>query len=193
MGLIVDLGYASKKLIADCKKHGVFVVLRLKKGWRPWLLREVCTDGTVFEVEGEEATDNLLDLRTDETDRASFDLDIAFGRGENRVEARLFGVPGPKGGYHWCITLLPRETHPPQLVCKLYRARWEIECDNKRDKSGALLDQIRGEKMGSVIAIAVNAGRSEAEDGVSPRVRRRTAPRRGRCCWTRRCHGDPAV
>lgn len=153
MGLIVDLGYASKRLIADCKKHGVLLVLRLKKGWRPWLLREVCTDGTVFEVEGEEITDNLLDLQTDETDGATFDLDVAFGRGKDRVEARLVGVPGPTGGYHWCITLLPRQTHSPELVCKLYRARWEIECDNKRDKSGARLDQIRGEKMGSVITL----------------------------------------
>jgi len=153
MGLIVDLGYASKRLIADCAKHGVYLLMRLKQGWRPWLLREVCSDGTVFEVDGQEVTDQLLDLRTDETDGATFDLDVAFGRGNNRVEARLVGVPGTNGGYHWCITLLPRQTHPPGLVCKLYRTRWEIECDNKRDKSGARLDQIRGEKFASVITL----------------------------------------
>jgi len=129
MGLIVDLGYASKRL------------------------REVCSDGTVFSVEGEEATDHLLDLRTDETGGTTFDLDVAFGRGADRVEARLVGVPGTGGGYHWCITLLSRETHPPAIVCKLYRARWEIESDNKRDKSGARLDQIRGETFASVITL----------------------------------------
>lgn len=153
MGLIVDLGYASKQLIADCKEHGVALILRLKKGWRPWLLREVCADGTVFEVEGQEVTDALLELRTDETDGATFDLDVAFGQGQGRVEARLVGVPGDGCGYHWCITLLPRRTHSPDLVCRLYRARWEIECDMKRDKSGARLDQIRGRKRESVIAL----------------------------------------
>lgn len=153
MGLIVDLGYASRQLIADCKEHGVSLILRLEKGWRPWLLREVCADGTVFEVEGQEVTDALLDLRTDETDGATFDLDVAFGQGKGRVEARLVGVPGNNNGYHWCITLLPRETHSPQLVCRLYRARWEIECDNKRDRAGARLDQIRGRKRESVIAL----------------------------------------
>jgi len=152
-GLIVDLGYASKQVIADCKEHGVFLVLRLKKGWRPLLLREVCADGTIFEVDGQEVTESLLDLRTVETDGATFDLDVAFGKGQSRVEARLVGVPGNKGGYHWCITLLPRETHSPQLVCSLYRVRWEIEIDNKRDKAGARLDQIRGKKLDSVIVL----------------------------------------
>lgn len=152
-GLIVDLGYASKQLIADCKKHDVALILKLKKGWRTRLLREVCSDGTVFVVDGQEVTDSLLELRTSETDGASFDLDVAFGQGESRVEARLVGVPGNKGSYHWCITLLPRETHSPELVCKLYRIRWEIEIDNKRDKAGARLDQIRGKKVDSVIVL----------------------------------------
>lgn len=152
-GLIVDLGYASKQLIADCQEHDVSLILRLKKGWRPHLLREVCADGTIFEVDGHEVTDSLLDLRTDETDGATFDLDVAFGQGNDRVEARLVGVPGDKGGYHWCITLLPRATHSPELVCRLYRARWEIECDNKRDKAAARLDQIHGRKRESVTVL----------------------------------------
>ena len=152
-GLIVDLGYASKQLIADCKQHGVGLILRLKKGWRPRLLREVCADGTVFEVDGHEVTDSLLELRTDETEGATFDLDVAFGQGNDRVEARLVGVPGRKGVYHWCITLLPRQTHSPELVCRLYRVRWEIECDNKRDKAAARLDQIHGRKWASVMVL----------------------------------------
>lgn len=153
MGLIVDLGYASKQVIADSKEHGVALILRLKKGWRPLLLREVCADGTVFEVEGQETTESLLELRTEGTDGATFDLDVAFGKGKDRVEARLVGVPGDDGAYRWCITLLPWQTHSPELVCELYRVRWEIECEMKRDKSGARLDQLRGRNVDSVIAL----------------------------------------
>jgi hypothetical protein len=156
-GLIVDLGYASKKLIAACHRHGVALVLRLKKGWRPQLLREVCEDGTVFEVGGQEVTEHLLGLRTEETGGATFDLDVAFGQGSQRVVARLVGVVGPGGGYHWCLTTLPRSTHSPEKVCMLYRTRWEIECDMKRDKAGARLDQIGGKKVESAMALVYSS------------------------------------
>ena len=48
-------------------------------------------------------------------DGSDFDFDVVFGRGDDRVTARLVGVPGPKT-YHWCITLLPRERATPALV-----------------------------------------------------------------------------
>ena len=77
---------------------------------------------------------------------------MAFGRGKHRVEARLVGVPGDEM-YHWCITLLPRVSHPPAHVCRLYRARWVIELDNRRDKGAARLDQIRATTESSVLVL----------------------------------------
>jgi len=151
-GLIVDLGYASKKLIRDCQKHGVSLVIRLKHGWKPHLLRWFHEDGEVFEPQGEPVVDHLLDMPLEESDNVVYDLDVAFGRGSDRVEARLVGVPADDG-YHWCITLLPRETYPPALVCLLYRARWEVECDMKRDKAGARLDQVGAEKVESAFTL----------------------------------------
>src|SRR5690606_8654649 len=35
LGLLVDLGYASLKLIADCETYGVTFVMRLKDSWKP--------------------------------------------------------------------------------------------------------------------------------------------------------------
>ena len=32
---LVDLGYASLKLISDCEAHGVYFVMRLKESWKP--------------------------------------------------------------------------------------------------------------------------------------------------------------
>ena len=48
---------------------------------------------------------------------------------------------------------MPRDAATPELVQLLYRARWEIELDNKRDKGGARLDQIRGRKQASVLVL----------------------------------------
>jgi putative transposase len=154
-GLIVDLGYAGFKLIADCERFGVALIIRLKADWKPRLLRvfDVGEDGEeMIELEGEPVTAPLLEMSVDEHHGETFDLDVAFGRGTNRVEARLVGVPG-KDKYHWCITLLPRADYTPTEVCQLYRARWVIELDNRCDKGAARLDQIRATTESSVLAL----------------------------------------
>jgi putative transposase len=152
MGLIVDLGYVSLALIRECQRLDILLVIRLKKGWKPRMLRTVDELGELLDIDGEPVLDNLLDMASGDYDGSSFDFDVAFGQGKRRVTARLVGVPGP-GSYHWCITLLPREAATPELVQMLYRARWEIELDNKRDKGGARLDQIRGRKRASVLVL----------------------------------------
>jgi hypothetical protein len=118
----------------------VELVLRLKNGWKPRLLRTV-VDGEVLEAPDEPSLANLLQAEADEMAGKVADLDVVFGKGSKRVELRLVGVPG-KGRYHWCLTTLPRETHSPKLVCNLYRTRWEVELDNRRDKGAARLDQL---------------------------------------------------
>ena len=58
-------------------------------------------------------------------------------------------IPGPTG-YLVYLTNLPRKTHGPRQVGDLYRVRYEIELDNKLDKSGAQLDQVRATTESSV-------------------------------------------
>ena len=154
MGLIVDLGYASHALLRDCERFGISLVLRLKRGWKPRLLRIAGDDGEMCEVHGEPALENLLDSTQDDFIGSEVDYDVVFGSGKNRVEARLVGIPASGSNeMHWCITKLPRDTHPPTLVGQLYRCRWEIECDNRRDKGGARLDQVRAWTLPSVMAL----------------------------------------
>ena len=131
LGLIVDLGYASLKLIRDSRKHGVELVMRLKSNWKPRLLR-TALDGEVRDALGEPELVGLLEAAPDEANGFVADLDVAFGKGAERVVVRLVGVPG-KDKYHWCLTTLPRETHPPELIAELYRTRWEIELDNRQE------------------------------------------------------------
>lgn len=156
MGLIVDLGYASHSLLRECTRLDIGLVLRLKKGWKPRMLRSVDEFGELLNVEGEPVLDDLLEMKIEDYDGSAFDFDAVFGTGENCIVARLIGVPGPKV-YHWCITLLPRDKASAKLVSDLYRTRWEIELDNKRDKSGARLDQIRSEKRESVLALVYSS------------------------------------
>ena len=152
MGLIVDLGYVSLDLLRRCTDLGIGLVIRLKKGWKPRMLRTVDEFGDLIDIHGEPVQDALLEMASADYDGTTFDFDVVFGHGEKRVTARLVGVPGPNA-YHWCITLLPRTTADPALVCQVYRTRWEIELDNKRDKGGSRLDQIRAEKPESVLIL----------------------------------------
>jgi putative transposase len=152
LGLIVDLGYVSHHLIRECERFGVKLVIRLKAGWKPRLLRIWGDDDEHIEIEGEPVLANLLEADPDDFLGFEVDYDVAFGRGSQRVTARLVGIPADDG-YHWCITTLPRATHPPRLVGQLYRCRWEIECDNRRDKGGSRLDQIRVSTVPSLMAL----------------------------------------
>jgi hypothetical protein len=118
MGLIVDLGYVSLDLIRRCLALDILLVVRLKKGWKPRMLRTVDEVGELLDIAGEPVLTDLLDMATSDFDGSSFDYDVAFGQGSRRVTARLVGVPGPRC-YHWCITLLPRERATPELVQQL--------------------------------------------------------------------------
>jgi len=150
-GLLIDLGYASLDRIRKCRMHGVGLVMRLKSGWKPSLLRLAREGGELVELEGHPVCARLLDLPASPASRP-WDFDVAFGKGTSRVEARLVSVPA-EDGFHWCITLLPREKYSPELVCQLYRARWEIERDNRREKGAARLDQLKATKPASVFAL----------------------------------------
>jgi hypothetical protein len=73
------------------------------------------------------------------------------------VSCRLVGIPVPDmdGGYCFYLTNLPRAVGPRQIA-DLYRVRWEIESDNKLDKSGSRLDEI-GAQSGPAVRALVHA------------------------------------
>ncbi len=151
-GLIVGLGYTNLKLLRDCQEHGVMLIIRLKSGWKPLLLGVADADGRVVPSHDEWVMEGLVDLGPDELDGQTIDMDVRCGRGSHSVDVRLVGVPGPETCY-WCLTTLPRDTHPPSKVCTLYRCRWEVELDMKRDKSGGRLDQIRATTRPSLMTL----------------------------------------
>ena len=148
MGLLIDLAYVSLKRIRDCRIYNVKFVERLKGNWKPRVNR-------IFrgEVHGEFFEGADFDaLLMDEVivlDGRCVDAEVVIGEGKDAVTCRLVMIPGPEG-YLIYLTNLPRSTHGPRQVGDLYRVRYEIELDNKLDKSGAQLDQIRATTESSV-------------------------------------------
>jgi putative transposase len=148
MGLLIDLGYVSIARIGACEKYNVKFVWRLKDSWKPQVSR--ITRG---EIQGEffegADFDELLMNEVIVLDGRCVDAEVTFGKGKEKVSCRLVMIPGPTG-YLIYLTNLPRGTHGPRQVGDLYRVRYEIELDNKLDKSGAQLDQIRSTTESSV-------------------------------------------
>ena len=144
----MDLGYASLEFIGSCEKHGVKYVIRLKDNWKPRVER--INRG---EVQAELAPGTDLDMLIEDEvivlGGRCVDGAVTLGRGKKTISARLVMIPGPDG-YLAYLTNLARGTHGPHQVGELYRVRWEIESDNKLDKSGGRLDQIRATTESSV-------------------------------------------
>ncbi len=147
-GVLVDLAYASIERILDFEGFEISYVMRLKDGWKPRVDRII--RGT---IEGDIGPgDDFTMLLAEDIivlDGKAIDADVTIGR-TNAVGARLVGVPSPKGGYCFFLTNLSRRSHGPHQVGELYRIRWEIEVDNKADKTGARLDEIAAKKATSV-------------------------------------------
>jgi putative transposase len=148
LGLLADLGYASIDRLVACDKHGVRYVIRLKDSWKPKVDRIV--RGSVgTDITPSDDLDLLLAEDIIIRDGRAVDAEVTVGRGAVQVRARLVGVPTPKG-YCFFLTNLPRNTHGPLQVGDLYRVRWEIEIDNKVDKTGARIDEIAARRPVSV-------------------------------------------
>lgn len=180
-GLLMDLGYASIARLADCERHDVRYVIRLKDNWKPTVNRLVrglitreVTDGEDFDV--------LLDQEVLQLTGGTVDADVTIGRGNQRVRSRLVGVATPKG-YCFFLTNLPRRTHGPKQVGEVYRVRWEIEIDFKVDKAGARLDEISARKGVSVrvllLASLLNSNPSASGVAIGLCARGWTVPLRG--------------
>jgi putative transposase len=151
LGVLLDLGYASFKLLRDCSEHDVRFVIRLKDSWKPRVqhvargkLLKLFVGGTDF--------DCLVDDQVLVLDGSAVDVDVTFGRGASLTLCRMVGVPTPDGTYRFYLTNLPPAVGPLQIA-DLYTVRWEIESDNKLDKSCSHLDQIAARTGPSVRAM----------------------------------------
>lgn len=140
LGLLVDLGYASLQLISDCAHFEVTFVMRLKENWKPRVEHIARGEVTRTFVPGTDL-DLLLESETLKLDGKVIDLDVTIGPPSRSVSCRLVGVPVPGKGYRFYLTNLPPAVGPLQIA-DIYRVRWEIESDNKLDKSCHHLDEI---------------------------------------------------
>jgi len=154
LGVLLDLGYASFKLIRDCDRHGVRFVIRLKESWRPKVQRIARGQVTRTFLAGTDL-DALLDDETLVLDGKVVDIDVGFGKTGETARCRMVGVPTPDGKYRFYLTNLPARVGPHQ-VADFYRVRWEIESDNKLNKSMLHLDEI-GARTGAVVRAMVHA------------------------------------
>ncbi len=147
-GLLVDLGYASHDRLRDCEKHGVRFVIRLKENWKAKVesISRGRVTGTFF------AGTDLDVLLHDEVlrlDGKVIDAEVTLGtEGEEELRLRLIGIPTPKG-YCFFLTNLSKRVGPLQ-VGNIYRIRWEIELNNKLDKSVNRLDESQAERPCSI-------------------------------------------
>lgn len=150
LGLLADLGYASHQLLRDCEAQDVRYVIRLKENWKPRVERVVRGTTIMNFVKGTDL-DVLLDFGTIQLCGKPLDLDVVVGED---IHCRLVAVDTPKG-YCFYLTNLPRDVGPKQ-VADLYRVRWEIESDNKLDKSCHKLNEI-GARKGPAVRALVHA------------------------------------
>lgn len=148
MGLLVDLGYASVARLRECQQYGVSVIIRLKDGWKPKVQRVARADLKKTFVPG---TD--LDLFLDDVYLGLgnvVDVDVTVGADD--LPLRLVGIHVPGKGYRFYLTNVPRSLGPHKIA-DLYRVRWEIETNNKLDKSSHRLEQIDARRGPAVRAM----------------------------------------
>lgn len=154
-GLLVDLGYASLDRLAACERHGVRYVIRLKENWKPKVEAIASGEVTRTFLKGADF-DALLDEEVLMLTGSSIDADVRLGSA--KLAARLVGIEH-NGTYRYYLTNLPRSVSPSDIA-GLYRVRWEIEMDNKTDKSCHRLDDItscRGHAVRALVHASLTA------------------------------------
>ncbi|HRC58919.1 MAG TPA: IS4 family transposase [Kofleriaceae bacterium] len=151
LGLLADLGYASFKLLRDCLTHDVKFVIRLKESWKPRVTSIARGEVTRTFFAGTDLA-ALINQEVLQLRGKVVDAEVELGAGNGAVCCRLVGVPMPAGSYRFFLTNLPPTVGPHQ-ISDLYRVRWEIESDNKLDKSCFHLDSITAQTPHAVRAL----------------------------------------
>ena len=150
LGLLVDLGYASRALLRDAERFGVKYVIRLKENWKPKVQSIRAGDVQKTFLPGADF-DALLDDEVLALTGTSIDATVRIGSGSDVANARLVGIRHD-GVYRYYLTNLD-ESITPEQVATLYRVRWEIEIDNKLNKSNFQLDEIAARSAHAVRAL----------------------------------------
>jgi hypothetical protein len=179
LGLLADLGYASFDRLRDAERFGVKYVIRLKEDWKPKVASIRAGDVRATFLPDSDF-DDLLDDEVIALSGPSIDADVRLGRGESRVAARLVGVRH-EGAYRYYLTNLGAEVTPEQ-ISTLYRVRWEIELENKLNKSNFNIDAVRAEKPHTVRALvhaSVAASTIVSVIAHRHRLEQRPPPRKG--------------
>lgn len=151
LGLLADLGYASHKLLRDAEQFGVAYVIRLKDNWKPKVASIAAGDVKKTFLPGADF-DALLEHEVFALTGTHIDADVHVGAAATRQAARLVGVQH-EGSYRYYLTNLPRSAVTPDQIVQLYRLRWEIELDNKLDKSNFHIDEIQARTPHTVRAL----------------------------------------
>ena len=151
LGLLADLGYASINLLRDAERFGVAYVIRLKDNWKPKVARIAAGDVKKTFLPGTDL-DALLEDEVLHLTGAEIDADVHVGAKAKAQAARLIGVRH-EGTYRYYLTNLPRTDVTPEQLVQLYRLRWEIELDNKLDKSNFHIDEIQARTPHTVRAL----------------------------------------
>lgn len=106
LGLLIDLGYASLKLIADCATYEVALVMRLKESWKSKVQHVARGQLTRTFLAGTDL-DGMLQKGTLLLDGRAIDADVTIGNGAKKVHCRRCGVPALDGSYRFYLTNLP--------------------------------------------------------------------------------------
>lgn len=141
-GLLVDLGYVSHDLFRRCAEHDVWLVVRLKSGWKLRLDDSLSAGAAVHWLADEQQVDHYAGGSTlQELPEKETDIDVLLGPEDAPVRARLVVFETPEG-WRALLTNLSRTTHTLAEVAMLYRLRWSIEIQNKLAKTCCQLDEI---------------------------------------------------
>jgi hypothetical protein len=151
LGLLMDLAYASHARLRACEKHGVSFVVKLKSRWKAKL--QDVYEGELGEVlVGTDFVD-ALNVGSLRCENGRIDADVKLGSGSDAYVLRLVVVETPEQSLCVFLTNLGRKKYPASVVGDLYRLRWEIEKNNKVDKSDLCLADLDCQKPCSARAM----------------------------------------
>jgi IS4 transposase len=147
--LTFDLAYFDYGLLKLIVESGGAFVARLKDSANGVIL--TVRSGCSFRSAGKELNHVYFD-------GGIVDLDVMFGRGQNRVTFRVVGLWNPEArNYHWYITSLNNEDFSAEEIGQIYRLRWQIELLFKEWKSLVRIHQINSSKENVVLSLVLAA------------------------------------
>ena len=151
---LCNLACFEKALFTNAVMDGAHVLIRLKQGAKLQVLGHVC--GRVFiDVPGW-----LLShyVQTTSRKRSTFyDLDVAWGKGKDRIVLRVVGYAHNNNQVRWYMTTVPRSMLTAQQIGQCYRLRWHIDLVSRELKQSADLGRCFTADRNAVKAVTYTA------------------------------------